>query len=135
MARNRDLPSWLAAVHPRYQVPHRAELALAVVVSVLVLFAHLRGVIGLSSFSVLVYYAIANAAALPQPGPVRRTPRWINVLGIDGCLALVVALPGGSVVTGFALAVLGLVGRWLVLRRRTRQEEPNRTARAAHTGT
>ena len=27
MARGGDLPRWLAAVHPRYQVPHRAEVA------------------------------------------------------------------------------------------------------------
>ena len=33
MARHRDLPRWLAAVHPRYRVPHRAEIALAVVVA------------------------------------------------------------------------------------------------------
>jgi APA family basic amino acid/polyamine antiporter len=46
MARNRDLPSWLAVVHPRHQVPHHAELALAVVVSSLVLTADLGEVIG-----------------------------------------------------------------------------------------
>ena len=28
MARHGDLPGWLAAVHPRYRVPHRAEIAL-----------------------------------------------------------------------------------------------------------
>ena len=67
MARHRDLPSWLAAVHPRYHVPHHAELALAVTVSVLVLITDLRGVIGFSSFGVLIYYAIANAAAFTQP--------------------------------------------------------------------
>ena len=33
MARQGDLPRWLAAVHPRYRVPHRAEIALAVIVS------------------------------------------------------------------------------------------------------
>jgi APA family basic amino acid/polyamine antiporter len=33
MARHRDLPGWLAAVHPRHQVPHSAEIALAVVVA------------------------------------------------------------------------------------------------------
>ena len=35
MARHHDLPGWLAAVHPRYRVPHHAEIALAVVVCVL----------------------------------------------------------------------------------------------------
>jgi APA family basic amino acid/polyamine antiporter len=46
MARHRDPPAWLAAVHPRYRVPHRAEMALAVVVSILVATVDLRGVIG-----------------------------------------------------------------------------------------
>jgi APA family basic amino acid/polyamine antiporter len=36
MARQSDLPGWLAAVHPRYRVPHCAENALAVVVCLLV---------------------------------------------------------------------------------------------------
>src|SRR5204863_436249 len=67
MARNRDLPGWLSAVHPRFSVPHHAELALAAVVCLLVLLVDLRGVIGFSSFGVLVYYAIANASAFTQP--------------------------------------------------------------------
>ena len=32
MARERDLPGWLDAVHPRFRVPHRAELTVAAVV-------------------------------------------------------------------------------------------------------
>jgi basic amino acid/polyamine antiporter, APA family len=60
MARNDDLPRSLAAVHPRYHVPHRAEVALATVVSLLVLTVDLRGAIGFSSFGVLLYYLIAN---------------------------------------------------------------------------
>ena len=46
-----------------HRVPHRAELAIALVVSVLVLTTDLRGAIGFSSFGVLLYYAIANASA------------------------------------------------------------------------
>ncbi len=60
MARHRDLPGWLAAVHPRHRVPHHAEIALAVIVSALVLTTDLRSVIGFSSFGVLVYYLITN---------------------------------------------------------------------------
>ncbi|MEO6090510.1 MAG: APC family permease, partial [Umezawaea sp.] len=72
MARNRDLPRWLAAVHPRHQVPHHADLALAAVVTLLVLTGDLREVIGFSSFGVLVYYLIANVAAWTQPREQRR---------------------------------------------------------------
>ena len=118
MARNRDLPTWLAAVHPRFRVPHRAELALACLVSLLVLSADLRGVIGFSSFGVLVYYAIANAAAFSQPAEDRRWPRGLNVLGLVGCLVLVASLPAASVLAGLLMFAVGLAGRALVLRRR-----------------
>lgn len=118
MARERDLPAWLAAVHPRYRVPHHAEAALAVVVSGLVFVADLRGVIGFSSFGVLVYYAIANASAFSQPAGDRRWPRTLNVVGAVGCLVLVAALPWPAVVAGAAMFAVGLAGRWLVLRRR-----------------
>jgi basic amino acid/polyamine antiporter, APA family len=119
MARNRDLPRWLAAVHPRFRVPHRAELALACVVSLLVLSADLRGVLGFSSFGVLVYYAIANASAFSQPAEDRRWPRALNVLGLSGCLVLVVSLPAASVLAGLGMFAVGLAGRALILRRRS----------------
>ncbi len=114
MARERDLPSWLAGVHPRYQVPHHAELALAVVVGVLVLTTDLRGVIGFSSFGVLLYYAIANASAYTQPAEQRRWPRAVSVAGLLGCVTLAFSLPWASVLAGTALLAAGLLGRKLI---------------------
>jgi APA family basic amino acid/polyamine antiporter len=114
MARNGDLPGWLAAVHPVHRVPHHAELALAVVVSALVLAVDLRGAIGFSSFGVLVYYAVANASAFTQTGDDRRWPRWLNALGVAGCLVLVATLPAQSVLAGLAMFAIGLGGRWLL---------------------
>jgi APA family basic amino acid/polyamine antiporter len=113
MARHRDLPGWLAAVHPRYQVPHHAEIALAVVVCVLAATIDLRGVIGFSSFGVLIYYAIANAAAytLPSGGWLR----ILSVAGLIGCLVLVATLPWTSVAAGLAVFAVGMVGRWVRL--------------------
>jgi APA family basic amino acid/polyamine antiporter len=119
MARHWDLPGWLSAVHPRYKVPHHAEIALAVVVSALVLTVDLRDVIGLFSFGVFVYYAIANTAAFTQPASDRRWPRWLNLLGAAGCLVLVATLPWRSVLAGLAMFAVGLAGRGLVLPRRT----------------
>lgn len=125
MGRHRDLPGWLAAVHPRYRVPHHAEAALAVVVGALVLTVDLRGVIGFSSFGVLIYYAIANASAVTQPREQRRWPRALNVLGGAGCLVLVATLPWQAVVAGLAMFASGLAGRAVVLalRRRRAGEE------------
>ena len=110
MARNRDLPAWLAAVHPRHRVPHHAEIALGVIVCILVATVDLRGVIGFSSFGVLIYYAIANAAAytLPDAG---RWARVRDVCGVAGCLLLVATLPWQSVVAGLGMFTVGIVGR------------------------
>ena len=116
MAREGDLPRWLGAVHPRYRVPHHAELALAAVVGVLVVTTDLRGVLGFSSFGVLVYYAIANASAFTQPPDQRRWPRALNVLGMVGCVVLAVTLPPASIAAAVGVLAVGLGGRWLVAR-------------------
>ncbi|MFI2374596.1 APC family permease [Streptomyces sp. NPDC018964] len=107
MARDRHLPHVLAAVHPRYEVPHRAELAVGTVVAVLAATADVRGAIGFSSFGVLVYYAVANASAWtlrPQEG---RPARIIPVAGLAGCLLLAFALPLSSVAAGAAVLAAG----------------------------
>ena len=118
MARNHDLPRWLASVHPRYRVPGHAEIAVAGAVCVLVLTTDLRGAIGFSSFGVLTYYAIANAAAYTQPAERRRWPRSLNVAGFVACVALVVALPLSAVIAGLIVLAVGVSGRALVRRRR-----------------
>ena len=118
MAREGDLPRPLAAIEARHSVPHHAQLAVGLVVAALVVLTDLRGAIGFSSFGVLSYYAIANAAAFTQTGVERRWPRALNVAGLVGCLVLVATLPLDSVAVGITVVAVGLGGRWLVLRRR-----------------
>ncbi|MFC5202288.1 MULTISPECIES: APC family permease [Streptomyces] len=105
MARDRHLPGALAAVHPRFQVPHRAELAVGAVVAALAATVDVRGAIGFSSFGVLAYYAVANAAAWTlRPTPVVRV---VPVVGFVGCVTLAFALPWVSVVVGAAVLGVG----------------------------
>ncbi|WBB48821.1 APC family permease [Verrucosispora sp. WMMA2044] len=116
MARHRDLPAGLAAVHPRYRVPHRAELAVAAVVILVVVLGDVRGAIGFSACTVLVYYAITNAAALTLGRePERKLPvQALAVAGLVGCVLLAVNLPLSSVLAGFGVLALGAV--WYALR-------------------
>ena len=116
MARTGDLPPVLAAVHPVYQVPHRAELATALVAVVAVVAADLRSVIGFSSFGVLLYYAVANLSALRQREPDRRYPRAFQMTGLVGCLTLAAALPLNSVLTGTGVFAVGFAYRAARLR-------------------
>lgn len=101
MARDRHLPHLLVTVHPRFNSPYRAEIAVGVVVAVLAAVVDVRGAIGFSSFAVLLYYAIANASAMTLRG------RVIPVAGLVGCVVLAFSLPIWSVVTGAAVVVIG----------------------------
>ncbi|MFJ5117208.1 APC family permease [Kitasatospora sp. NPDC088548] len=107
MARDRHLPHALAAVHPRFQVPYRAELAVGAVVAVVAATADVRGAIGFSSFGVLTYYAVANASAWTLTRAEGRPPRLVPVVGLAGCLVLAFALPASAVVSGAAVLAAG----------------------------
>ena len=109
MARDGHLPSALSAVHPRFGVPHRAEVAIGALVAVVAAVADVRAAIGFSSFAVLLYYAIANASAWTlSPSAARRV---IPAIGLTGCLLLMVTLPHGAAVAGLAVIALGVAIR------------------------
>jgi APA family basic amino acid/polyamine antiporter len=118
MARSRDLPSFLGEVHPRFRVPHRAEVAAGCLVAVVAALGDVRSVIGFSSFAVLFYYAIANASAWTLSRSERRWPRIISLLGLLGCLAIALTLPPASIITGAAL--LAVAAGIFAARRRAR---------------
>ena len=113
MAANHDLPKTLAVVHPRHHIPHRAELAVGAIVAIVAALVDLRGAIGFSSFAVLGYYAITNAAAFTLGAG--RT-RVVAVMGLGGCVTLAATLPlasvlGGSIVLATGALVFALTRR------------------------
>ena len=115
MARDRHLPGALSAVHPRFQVPHRAELAVGAVVAALAATVDVRGAIGFSSFGVLAYYAVANASAWTLSSAP--TARALPAVGLLGCVVLAFSLPAVSVVVGAGVLAVGVgaygVRRWV----------------------
>ncbi|MFY1636807.1 APC family permease [Solwaraspora sp. WMMB335] len=117
MSRGRHLPAGLDAVHPRRQVPHRAEIVVGTAVVAVVLFADLTGAIGFSSFGVLIYYAVANAAALTLRRDEGALPKVVPLVGIAGCLLLAATLPGTAVLTGLAVFAVGVIVWWAGRRR------------------
>ena len=124
MARERDLPSPLARVGGPHTVPFVAELSVAAAVIVLLLSADVLTVVGFSSFGVLTYYAVTNAAAFTLAERPGSAPRWLNAAGFAGCLLLAFTLPFASVAGMAAVLAAGVAGRFLVLRFRKRPLRP-----------
>ncbi|MCT1479907.1 APC family permease [Microbacterium sp. p3-SID336] len=131
MAREDDLPRFLAHIDRRHQVPQRAEIVIGLLVIGIVLVADLREAIGFSSFGVLLYYLIANAAAFRQGPEARRYPRALQVLGALGCLVLVNTLPVLASLVGTAVVLAGVAYRVVRLRlaRRAAPPQPPASAR------
>jgi basic amino acid/polyamine antiporter, APA family len=86
MARRGDLPMTLAKVDGGS--PRHAVVAVGVVIALLAATGRIATTWSLSAFSVLIYYAIANLAALRQPPAERRFPRVVPILGLASCAAL-----------------------------------------------
>lgn len=115
MARNRELPDWLAHVDTKRALPIRAELSVALSVMVLVLLLDVRDAIAVSGVAVLLYYAITNVAALTLTPVQRRFPKPLALAGLVGCVVLIVALPTGALFGGGCVVLTGIVARWLTL--------------------
>ena len=115
MARGGDLPATLAHVGRR-DTPWPADLAGGAVAALIAVLAGPAAALALSACCVLVYYAVANAAALRLPRQRRRWPPWTAWLGLALCCLLALALPPPQVlITAVVLAagtgVTVLIGR------------------------
>ncbi len=90
MARRRDIPQVLAKLHPRCNTPYYAIWILGALMTLLVLFVDIARVVAISTFSLVFYYSIANLAALKLKPEQRRYPKFVSVVGLSTCLAMLV---------------------------------------------
>jgi APA family basic amino acid/polyamine antiporter len=116
MARRGDAPARLRRVDAERGSPVAAVWVCGTVVAGLALVGDVGLTWSFSAFTVLVYYALTNLAALALPPEHRFVPRWIPALGLAGCLGLAFWVEPRVWMTGSALLAAGLAGRWLVRR-------------------
>lgn len=108
MGRRGDLPSGLAQVTSEGS-PRIAVLATGVVVGGLVMIGSVQITWSFSAFTVLVYYALTNLAAMRLPSEHRRYPRWVPALGLMSCLGLAFWVRPVIWLAGLGLIAIGLV--------------------------
>ncbi len=111
MAEDGELPP-LLSVRNRSGAPWVAEVVVAAGAIGVLFIGELSWVIGFSSFSVLLYYAIGHLSAwlIPEVG---KTVRLVAFLGFGMCALLAVAVPGPAVWVSVLILGLALVARWI----------------------
>ena len=115
MARRGDLPRFLEDIHPKYHVPGRAVLAVGAVAAVVAATGTLRGVASAASFTILVYYGIANVAALRMPRAAKLYNDAVPMFGIVSCAILALSLTPWVIATGTGVLLVGMAVRALLL--------------------
>jgi len=113
MARRGDLPSWLGHVDKGRGTPDVAIVVTTTVIAALAVIGTLAWVVAAASFTILLYYAITNIAALRLDAEGRLYPRWIAWLGLLSCLGLAASLDRRTIAAGCMLLAIGLTLRFL----------------------
>ncbi len=116
MARRGDMPRSLAVLAEGNGSPARAVVVTGCVIAALVLIGDVETTWTFSAFTVLVYYAITNLAALRLPPESRRYPTWIPAVGLIACLGLAFWVDTAVWLTGIGVIVVGLI--WHTVARR-----------------
>lgn len=119
MARRGDMPSALSVVHPGTRSPARAVVVTGGVIAALVLLGDVKTTWSFSAFTVLVYYAITNLAALRLPREHRLYPIWVPAVGLAACLGLAFWVEVGVWLSGIGVIGGGLI--WHAIARRRRE--------------
>src|SRR5690606_20705770 len=88
MARRGDLPRALARLSVGHQTPVLAVAAVGASITVLTAFGNVKTAWSFSAFTVLIYYALTNLAAIRLPREQRLFPIAFAWLGLGGCLFL-----------------------------------------------
>lgn len=111
MAIDRELPKAFAKKLPN-GAPLVAELVVAGLAIALVSFGGVLLSLGISSFAVLLYYAITNFAAFRQPAAETNRPKVLNLLGLALCLLLALSVPIDGLIVGVSILTLLMLLRW-----------------------
>jgi APA family basic amino acid/polyamine antiporter len=92
MSRRNDLPWQFSKVHHRFSTPYVSVWTVGMAMALLVLFFDLTNVVAVSTFALLFWYVFANTAAIRLKVEKRLVPKFVSVLGLIACLALMVTI-------------------------------------------
>ena len=117
MSRRGDTPRGLAHLEGSPASPRRAVYAVGAFVAILASTASVQLTWSFSAFTVLVYYALTNLAALRLPAENRLVPRWVAITGLIGCLGLAFWVQPRVWIAGLGWIALGIVWHRIARRR------------------
>ena len=118
MGRRADMPHVFGRVNEEGTTPGPAVLMMGGTVAAITLIGDVRVTWSFSAFTVLVYYAVTNLAALYIPDEGRLFPRWVATAGLVCCASLAFFVEPLYWGVGLGLIAIGLAWHYVAQRAR-----------------
>lgn len=109
MGRRGDMPAAVARIDRSGTTPYVSVVVVGGIIGLLVLTGDVRTTWSFSAFTVLIYYAITNVAALRLPREARLYPRWVSAAGLVACLGLAFWVDRYILAVGLSLIAAGII--------------------------
>ena len=122
MGRRADMPTVFGRLDASGTTPGPAVLMMGGVIAGLTLIGDVGTTWTFSAFTVLIYYAITNLAALFIPEAGRLFPKWVSVAGLVSCASLAFFVEPLYWGVGLGLIAVGLVWHGVARRGRSGAE-------------
>jgi basic amino acid/polyamine antiporter, APA family len=111
MSRRKDMPVIFNHVNPEHGVPDRGILLAGAVAILVALFGTFKAIVAAAAFTILIYYSIANLAAIRMRKEDKLFPNWIPIAGFISCILLASTMPINVIIIGLGLLAAGFLGR------------------------
>lgn len=113
MSREKDLPSPLSRLHPKFKTPSISILIVGTIILAISLLLPLTKVVAISVFATILNYSLANVSALRLKSKDRTYPRFVPATGFFLCLILLIFVHKDALWVGGCSLLAGIL-YWLL---------------------
>lgn len=113
MAERKDLPGVFKRVSSA-GVPIVSILTAATIIFLMAMVGTIPVIARTATFSILLYYSIANISAIRMKEGQEMFPKWISFAGLFACLFMAVTMDLPVILSGLAVLAAGFILRWIV---------------------
>lgn len=113
MSERSDLPRFFSRVSPT-GVPALSIGITAAIIAILVMIGSIPVIARTATFAILLYYTLANLAALRMKEGKGLFPDWISWAGLIACLVMALTMDWSVIASGLGILLAGFLLRFVV---------------------